>query len=72
MQDLVGHLLRSTDGDSPVHIISSQECTTRRGKPANKSGAARESRLALTVEVMDLDMVKFMKRTREGDLKQSS
>ena len=72
VQDLVGHLLRLTEGDSPVHIISSQEYTTRRGKPANKGGAQRDARAAPAVEMMDLDMVKFMKRTREGDFKPSS
>ena len=72
VQVLVGHLLRSTEGDSPVQIISSQECTTRRGKPANKGGAKRDARTAPAVEMMDLDMVKFMKRTREGDVKPSS
>ena len=29
VQDLAGHLLRSIEGYSPVHIISSQEYTTR-------------------------------------------
>ena len=72
VQDLVGHLLRSTEGDSPVHIISSQEYTTRRGKPSNKGGAKRAARPAPAVEMMDLDMVMFMKRTREGDIKPSS
>ena len=72
VQDLVGHLLRSTEDDSPVHIISSQEYTTRRGKPANKGGAKRDARPGPPVEMMDLDMVKFMKRTREGDVKPSS
>ena len=72
VQDLVGHLLRSTEGDSAVHIISSREYTTRRGKPANKGGVKRDARPAPAVEMMDLDMVKFMKRTREGDVKPSS
>ena len=72
VQDLVGHLLRSTEGDSPVHIISSQEYTTRRGKSASKGGVKRDARPAPAVEMMDLDTVKFMKRTREGDVKASS
>ena len=72
VQDLVGHLLRSTEGDSPVHIISSQEYTTRPGKPANKGGAKRDAPPAPAVAMMDLDMVKFMKRTREGHVKPSS
>ena len=68
----MGHLLWSTEGDSPVHIIRSQEYATCRGKRANKGGAKRNARPAPSVKMMDLDMVKFMKRTREGDVKPSS
>ena len=46
VQDFVGHLLRLTEGDPPVHIIGSQECTTRQGKPANKGGVKRDARPA--------------------------
>ena len=60
---LVGHLLRSTDGDdSPVHIIAAQDFSARRGSRKPRNAARREpQRPPPAHEMMDLDSTKFMK-----------
>ena len=64
----VGHLLRSTEGHLPVHIIAAQDYSARRGSRKPRNTAKREPQRPPSVhEMMDLDSTKFMKHKRMGD-----
>ena len=68
VEQLVGHLLRFTEGGSAIHIVSASEYKGKRDqqrhRPARTPKPARAK--PPVVEMMDLDSVKFMKRKRGG------
>ena len=67
VQEVVGNLFRSTKEDAPIHIINSQEYSKRRSRPVAK--APRQQRVKPEVEMMEMDLVRFMKWKRGGDMK---
>ena len=64
----MGHLLRSTEGGSPIHIVSANEYKGKRYQQRHRPARTPKPATAKppAVEMMDLDSVKFMKRKREG------
>lgn len=72
----VGHLLKPADGDSPIHIISAHEYSTKKAKGGAKGGKGSgkggkggttpksEEPPAAEMEV-DMEIMKFMRRKRE-------
>ena len=64
---LVGHLMRSAEGDLQVHVISPAEYKGRRTKQRARPPRDHKDRpKPPVVEIMDWDLVKFMKRKRDG------
>ena len=68
VEQLVGHLLRSTEGGSPIHIVSANEYKGKRDQQRHRPARTPKPATAKPpeVEMMDLDSVKFMKRKRGG------
>ena len=68
MEQLVGHLLRSTEGGSPIHIVSANEYKGKRDQQCHRLARTPKPTTAkpLEEEMMDLDIVKFMKRKQGG------
>ena len=67
MGKLVGHLLRSTEGGTPIHNVSAKECKGKCDQQRNRpAGRRREKPKAPVVEMMELHSVKFMKQKRGG------
>ena len=68
VEQLVGDLLRSTKGGSPIHIVSANEYKGKRNQQRHRPARTAKPATANPpeVEMMDLDSVKFMKRKRGG------
>ena len=68
VEQLVGHLLRSTDGGSPIHIVSASEYKGKRDQQRHRPARTPKPATAKPpeVEMMEMDSVKFMKRKRGG------